>query len=561
MTLHLGDVPASSTIYIPFHTFDSNGASITLTGLAVTDIEIYKNGSTTQRASDNGYALLDTDGIDFDGITGLHGFSVDLSDNSDASFYAVGSFYWIVVSAVTIDTRTVSFVAATFRIRPAESVTGYPLVDTQKWLGGAIPAVNVTGIPKVDVTHLLGTAWLTPGTAGTPDVNVKLWNGLTTVALPLVPTTAGRTLDVSATGEAGIDWANVGSPTTVVGLSGTTVKTATDVETDTQDIQARLPAALTADGNIKADALRLGGTAQTGRDIGASVLLSSGTGTGQVKLSSGYVAPNWGDVGNPTTTVGLTGTTIAWNASWDAEVESEVNDALVGQNLDHLVKIAVDTNFATTVHADSVIGQIADNGAGFDRTTDSLEAIRDRGDAAWLTATGFSTHSAADVWAVATRILTAGTNIALAKGTGVTGFTDIDAAGVRAAVGLASANLDTQIADLPTNTELATALAAADDAVLAAIAALNNLSAAQVNAEIVDALSVDTYSEPGQGAPAATAALTTKIGFLYKAWRNRTTQTATEYALYADNGTTKDQEASVSDDSTTFERGEIGTGA
>lgn len=36
-------------------------------------------------------------------------------------------------------------------------------------------------------------------------------------------------------------------------------------------------------------------------------------------------------------------------------------------------------------------------GAGFDTNTDSLEAIRTRGDAAWTTATGFSTHSAADV--------------------------------------------------------------------------------------------------------------------------------------------------------------------
>lgn len=73
------------------------------------------------------------------------------------------------------------------------------------------------------------------------------------------PTTSGRSIDVSAGGEVGIDWANIGSPTTVVGLSGTTVKTATDVETDTQDIQARLPAALTAGGNIKADALAFSG--------------------------------------------------------------------------------------------------------------------------------------------------------------------------------------------------------------------------------------------------------------------------------------------------------------
>lgn len=37
------------------------------------------------------------------------------------------------------------------------------------------------------------------------------------------------------------------------------------------------------------NAVNLGGTAQTGRDIGASVLLSNGTGTGQVSLSAGKV--------------------------------------------------------------------------------------------------------------------------------------------------------------------------------------------------------------------------------------------------------------------------------
>jgi hypothetical protein len=54
---------------------------------------------------------------------------------------------------------------------------------------------------------------------------------------PLKPTTAGRTLDVTATGAAGIDWGNVENPTTTVGLSGTTVKTATDVEADTNELQ------------------------------------------------------------------------------------------------------------------------------------------------------------------------------------------------------------------------------------------------------------------------------------------------------------------------------------
>jgi hypothetical protein len=76
---------------------------------------------------------------------------------------------------------------------------------------------------------------------------------------------------------------------------------------------------------------------------------------------------------------GTWATAIPWNTAWDAEVQSEVQDAIEVNNLDHLLKIAVDTNFATTVHLDSVIGNIADNGmtATFVRTTDSLEAIRD----------------------------------------------------------------------------------------------------------------------------------------------------------------------------------------
>jgi hypothetical protein len=84
---------------------------------------------------------------------------------------------------------------------------------------------------------------------------------------------------------------------------------------------------------------------------------------------------------------------------------------------------------------------------------------------------------------------------------------------------------------------------------------------ADVNAEVLDVLNTDTFAEPGQGAPGTTVSLVTKVGFLYKAWRNRSTQTANEYALYADNATTKDQEAIVGDDGTTFDRGEVGTGA
>lgn len=108
---------------------------------------------------------------------------------------------------------------------------------------GGVPLGDASG--RVDIGKLLGTAWLTPGTAGTPDVNVKLWNALATVALPLVPATAGRSLVVDAAGLADANMVKMG-PT------GT-------------------------------------GTAQTARDIGANVLLSPGTGTGQISLTAGAV--------------------------------------------------------------------------------------------------------------------------------------------------------------------------------------------------------------------------------------------------------------------------------
>lgn len=73
------------------------------------------------------------------------------------------------------------------------------------------------------------------------------------------------------------------------------------------------------------------------------------------------------------------------------------NVAALATNVD-----AILTDTGTTL--DTKLNNI--QGATFDTATDSLEAIRNRGDAAWITATGFSTHAAADVWSVVTRALT-----------------------------------------------------------------------------------------------------------------------------------------------------------
>lgn len=125
------------------------------------------------------------------------------------------------------------------------------------------------------------------------------------------------------------------------------------------------------------------------------------------------------------------------------------------------------------------------------------------------------------------------------------------------AVKLKTDNLPSDPAD---QSAVEAAIAAGDDATLAAIAGLNNLSAAQVNAEVLDVLNVDTFAEVGQEAPAATNTIRKMIAYLFKAFRNKKTQTSSTFSLYNDAGDTVDQKATVSDDGTTFTNGEIGTG-
>ena len=108
-------------------------------------------------------------------------------------------------------------------------------------------------------------------------------------------------------------------------------------------------------------------------------------------------------------------TALPWNASWDAEVQSEADDALVANRLDHLLLQAVS---GTDVTDNSVIAKMVSKSVtadwdSFDNTTDSQEALSDN--------------------AVA-----------------------IDAADIRAAMGLAEANLDEQLDALPTTAEVAT---------------------------------------------------------------------------------------------------------
>lgn len=112
-----------------------------------------------------------------------------------------------------------------------------------------------------------------------------------------------------------------------------------------------------------------------------------------------------------------------------------------------------------------------------------------------------ATAVATAVWNFATRILTAGTNIALAKGTGVTGFTDLSVADVRTAVGLASANLDTQLTTIDNflDTEMAAVLAAVDTEVAAIKTKTDQLTFTKANELDVNAQSINGTTVNGDG--------------------------------------------------------------
>lgn len=391
--INFGMVPPGATLYIPFESFaSSTGAPITISNFAVGDIKVYKDGGTTERASTSGFTLLDTDGIDFDGITGIQGFSIDLSDNTTADFWAAGSRYFVVVSTITVDSQTMSFIAATFRIGYDAAFLNTTIATLSSQTSFTLTtgpaeddALNGMWAQIHDAASAVQKAWvlIDDYTGSTKTVTLAAGATFTVAAkdnisvmfpAPLQPTTTGRKLDVSTGGEAGVDWANVGSPTTTLNLSGTTVKTATDVETDTQDIQSRLPAALVS-GRIDAS---VGAMA-------ANTLTASALATDAVDEIWEYATSNIGTAGgigklitdNLDTTISSRASSVSLGtAQADLDdIQTRLPAALIGGRMDAITSAMstaaladfFDTNSGTTYAsavAGSVVKEIADNASG-----------------------------------------------------------------------------------------------------------------------------------------------------------------------------------------------------
>lgn len=483
---YLGDFTGTETIPIWFDTFDSNGASVTMTGLAVTDIEIYKGASMIQRASDSGYALIDTDGIDLDTVTGIHGFTVDLSDNTDAGFFAAGNDYIVVVSAVTIASQTVSFIAARF---------------------------------SIDNRGLLR------------------------------PTTAQRKLDVTATGAAGIDWGNIENQATSVNLSSTTTNLCNTVTTNT-DMRGTDNALLASSAPTNFSDLAI--TVTTGQVTVGTNNDKTGYTASTVTDKTGYSIS-----GTKTTLDALNdlSTTQVGDAVWDESLSGHQTAGTAGRNLTFAGTILAETTLTGTPNTTTF--QLT-AGSATDNFYNDMEIVFASGNAAGLSRiisdyTGSTktitvdealpvTPTAADAVVIRTIHKHSRSQIA----TSVTA--DIDANSTQLAAIVADTN------ELQTDWANGGRLDLLVDQIITDIAALNNISAAQVNAEVLDVLNTDSFAEP-TGVPAASAALATKIGYLYMALRNRVDVTSTKKTFYDDGGLAE-WEKDLTDDGTTYSESE-----
>lgn len=365
---YLGDFSTGSTVELKFNTHKSDGTPITLAGTPA--VSVYKD-STTETTT--GVTLT----VDYDSRTGLHRVSIDTSD----AFYAAGKDYDVVITAGTVDSISV-----------VGSIVGRFSIQNRS---------------------------------------------------ALRPTVSGRTLDVTSTGAAGIDWANVENPTTTINLSGTTIKTATDVETDTQDIQSRIPAALVS-GRLDVIVGAYGS--------GLAPLQPTVSGRTLDVTATGAAGIDWANVENPTTTLVLSGTTIgtcttntdmrgtdgaALASNWTATRASYLDLVLLAQNANQrTVQVTGSNHVAADMHesqSGSIHTATFDAGALTDAVfaANSITAAKVAADVGTEIATAVRSELAVELARIDQTI---GSRSTLTQ------------ADIRTATGLAAANLDSQLA-------------------------------------------------------------------------------------------------------------------
>ena len=304
------------------------GLSSTSSGLIISTIADTESTATAYTVAASNVETITTNGTYAAPTSGKCRFKeVDATNHKGVYEIQIADARFAVSSAKSL---LVSISGAT---NAAETDVVIPLRDLDPF--DAVRA-GLTALPNV-ASGSAG-AIITSGT-GTAQLSVS--SGAVTVGgyasgqTPLQPTVAGRTLDVSAGGEAGIDLANVGSPNTTLSFSTT--------------------------GSVGSVSGSVGSVVGAVGSIGAGGITTASFATGAIDANAMNVT-------------GSEFTAIPWNAAWDAEVQSEVQDAIEVNHLDHLLAATYDPA-AKPGAADSLFNDLVqDNGAGVTQfTTIALE--------------------------------------------------------------------------------------------------------------------------------------------------------------------------------------------
>ena len=336
MSVHLGHYNTATTrthVRLQFSTHAQTGANVApSSALEAADIRIYRAAdgaafSATQRSSASGITMTSP----FDSGTGLHDVDIDLTDNTDAGFYAAGYLYavWLWPDE-TIDALAVIQLLGYFEIGP-------PPANMTQISGDATAADNLetmldgTGGNTLSLGSLAVTGGVTFANSG--GVGLSISGNGSSQGVYIVGGATGKGLHVAGGGSGGEavyfqsqstsdafsiagsgnaiklypGGSGVGIEFNSISVSGNTVFTGTTTYTGAFT-------AANASNDIRVDARKLGGTTQTGRDVGLSVLISSGTGTGQLDVTSGRIKADTvyfgGSAGSFTTGVPSVNTTL-----------------------------------------------------------------------------------------------------------------------------------------------------------------------------------------------------------------------------------------------------------
>lgn len=451
-------------VYFPI--LDADGDLVT--GAAGLDSEISKDGGTFADCTNEATEIATSSGMYYLDLT-----STEM--NADA--------VCIIVKTSTGGAKTTPIV-----LYPVEA--GDIPVNVTAWNGTAIPGVDTAGYPKVTIKSGTGA-----GEVSLSGGKTLLQDGAVNAAV-----VATNAIDADALATDAVTELQTGLATAAA-LSAVAAYVDTEVAAILEDTGTTIPAQIAALNNLSA--------AQVNAEVDTAL------------------------------------------ADYDAPTKAELDAGLAGLNDLDATEVQTAAAAALTAYDPPTKGELDTAVSGMSTLTAAQVwsyVTRE------LTSGGGGGATAQEVWEYATRELTGKSGFELtaaydaAKSAAPVGAAMTLAANSVTAAALASdataeiqSGLATsaEVADLPTNNELATALAAADDAVLAAIALLNNLSSAGAQAAAAAALAAYDAATgtdvTNATSPLATAAAVAALNNLSQAQA----QAAATAALNAYDGPTK----------------------